>query len=404
MANKTQDNYASIAAQNKARTFAYFHARKDVEKFKSLDKISDPTTLGFKVYFDFVSDTGLLAQEQNVNSALAYLKRTKQLARYEALLHFIDVLKELNTDFPYLFQSLDGLDTLKIKLGFRYGEDSKITFNMLETVDMKVQSLISAYRAIVWDDERWVETLPVNLRRFSCSIYLYSSMVYDLYSDDDVTRSAIPNVMDSTGYVGSPDNFNHMMWQLNECEISVQDSGNSVFESASSNTETDFAKNNISISYRFAKPSGLFRTIFSNMNISSEELNAVQKSLITSATNDSIAAKLLNAVVKPIQESQVIKELNDKYGSSEKLKIYGSGLLNDATNYGIDYVSTKVINKVNKLFYGNVYGFSASTLLENIANGSTQSLINSAGMFTNKSASLSINGYAKSRKNIYTDL
>lgn len=165
----------------------------------------EPTYLTFRIEFDFRADkienqTGqdkwksrvmnlydfmpepLLSRpglgRNDFYSTYNYLVSAKgEDKRADMLDVFIDSLKDIQDNYPYYFQSVDGLaDLMKIdpKKGIRIPSDQNnvITIKCLEGLDMKITQLMQTYRKVVWDDyyQRWI--LPDMMRYFTMKIYV----------------------------------------------------------------------------------------------------------------------------------------------------------------------------------------------------------------------------------------
>jgi hypothetical protein len=142
----------------------------------------NPVNAGEIFYNNSLSSTISLNQE-NSYSALSYLANANEPTRVEMLKEFIEKFNNLQTDYPYYFQSVDGvLDLLKIDTtkGQRILNDKKITITCLEGLDLRMSYLLNLYRKIVWDDiyQRWV--LPDMMRYFTLRIYLAEFRTFHL--------------------------------------------------------------------------------------------------------------------------------------------------------------------------------------------------------------------------------
>lgn len=96
--------------------------------------------------------------------------------RADMLYTFINGLKDIQDNYPYYFQSVEGLgDLLKVvpSNGIRLKDDSNtITIKCLEGLDLKITQLMQLYKNIVWDDyyQRWI--LSDMMRFFNMKIYV----------------------------------------------------------------------------------------------------------------------------------------------------------------------------------------------------------------------------------------
>ena len=189
----------------------------------------DPTYLGFKFVFDFGSlpvnleygwaPSPLLRipnytsvdgaanmpknlfgqpQYQNVNSNVTYysaynylLERdgsyrgSNGLKRANALKQFQILLNNINTNSPWFFQSIDGLDRLEqIALsGFQdeFGVDTfdpartngkTLKINCLESLNLRMTALANLYNQATFDADNMRWLVPRNLRKFTMWIYV----------------------------------------------------------------------------------------------------------------------------------------------------------------------------------------------------------------------------------------
>jgi hypothetical protein len=128
-------------------------------------------------------NTVILLNDQNTYSAIQYLIDANEPTRAEMMKEFIAKFNSLQNDFPYYFQSIDGLSSL-LKIdptkGQRLPNDTKITITCLEGIDLRISYLLNLYRKIAWDDvyQRWV--LPDMMRYFTLKIYLSEFRTFHL--------------------------------------------------------------------------------------------------------------------------------------------------------------------------------------------------------------------------------
>ena len=106
------------------------------------------------------------------------IQSDKEAATVRDLLGFITDFKRLITEFPYLLISVEGLDTAyqkqyKVTDPYLGSGDDTITINCYETLDMKISSMFNKYLNSVYDRQFRRERVPMNLRRFNCSIYVH---------------------------------------------------------------------------------------------------------------------------------------------------------------------------------------------------------------------------------------
>jgi hypothetical protein len=184
----------------------------------------DPTYLGFKIFFDFDSPTidedglppsplfrknaytngGTLGSDPFgmgpsiynpslgiiYHSAQSYLIQREQnwvnAQRADSLFQFTELLRQINDQSPWFFQSIIGLDNLASveKEGYNgstSGEKSfdpqrtfgkSLTINCLESLNLRISALAELYRQSTFDYEYMREVVPRNLRKFRMWIYV----------------------------------------------------------------------------------------------------------------------------------------------------------------------------------------------------------------------------------------
>ena len=181
----------------------------DVQRFRRLDRggfnITDnPDLRFFKLLFYFYNDdesdntridwfnggsSGLLAPTwlenpsqddyYKYNSAWAYLKNNYEEERAVALKEFITLLSQISTQSPWYFKEVSGVDEALTREKWVVGDErKKISIKCLnDSVDRRIESLLSLYRSIVWSHSRKCEVLPANLRKFDMGLFVFSGLV-----------------------------------------------------------------------------------------------------------------------------------------------------------------------------------------------------------------------------------
>ncbi len=114
-------------------------------------------------------------EDRQTYSAIDYLYDANEFTRARMLEEFVIKFNELQSNFQWYFQKIDGVDELlKINPGFgmRVPSDKRLTITTLEGVDQRMTHLLNLYRKIAWDDtyQRWV--LPDMMRYFTLDIYI----------------------------------------------------------------------------------------------------------------------------------------------------------------------------------------------------------------------------------------
>lgn len=306
--------------------------------------LNDPTYTGFKLFFHFDATSGLLANEQHQNSALAYLKRIGQTERYNLLNRFINVLSRVNSETPWIFQSIDGLEELwNVPFTESY-VNKQLTLNTLETIDGKISSLATMYRNIAYDFERHVEVLPVNLRRFSMSIYLY-----DFRNFDNLSQTAV----DLLQTVKNQDvnDLNHTLLDVGYCQFDVTSGSGPA--SVASNISYDMTPNNLKINYEKFVISALFKSITGNTKVSAESF-AFTDAAVTGESEFSPDKGSKNGTFGQVKDS--VNELLNL----DSWKTKAVNIIDDQQDAFIDRVRATVVAKL----LGNVHGFALTDMMK----------------------------------------
>ena len=187
-----------------------------------------PSHSYFKLLFYFHNnDTnetagGLLAPTWQVatgnyymyNSAWAYLMQNGEHERAEKLEQFITLLSDINSESPWYFSEVSGVDealnrALVTSNEFKLDESrKKISIKCLpDAVDQRIGTLLSLYRDVTWS---WImkrEVIPANLRKFDMAIYIWESPMYSLTTDAKLNE-------DSSEFSSS-----YRMIEFHNCEI-----------------------------------------------------------------------------------------------------------------------------------------------------------------------------------------
>lgn len=244
-----------------------------------MTKYNDPISLNFKLLIDYDKPYGLLADEKYTNSALAYLKRIGEDGRYYMLATWIQNLKTLVKNYEFLFVGIEGLDMIQnMKPGHMPTVDDKLVISIRETIDLRVQALITNYNQIWYDHTRGVEILPINLRRFDMSIVVFSGGVFNMKKYDKISYKTpgeapidaeiLPTIRklsdDFFNFEGIQE-FNHVIYNLIDAQIMPYESGKT-FAAEVSNEEHNVVKNMLTINYKFCNYSGTFNNVSGKMN------------------------------------------------------------------------------------------------------------------------------------------
>ena len=126
--------------------------------------------------------------EAEKNDPSAYANRIREAKNirntYEVpqtvydMLGFINGMRKLTTEYPYVLQTITGLDEaykkyFDAKEPYQGSGEGKISIDCLEYIDMRITSMFNKYFNAVYDHRYKRERVPINLRRFQCSIFVH---------------------------------------------------------------------------------------------------------------------------------------------------------------------------------------------------------------------------------------
>ena len=113
-----------------------------------------------------------------LNSAWGYLMNNNEWERATTLQKFVELLSSVSTKSPWYFQEITGLDDALGRENFTVGEErKKISIKCLpDSIDHRIESLLSMYRSIVWSHVKKCEVVPANLRKFDMGLFIYSGL------------------------------------------------------------------------------------------------------------------------------------------------------------------------------------------------------------------------------------
>ena len=170
------------------------------------------------------------------------------------MLGFIRGMTRLTTEYPYLMQTITGLDeayknNYGVKDSFRGSIDNKISITIYESLDLKVSGMFNKYFNAVYDAQYRRERVPVNLRRFNCSVF-----VHDIRNFYKMTTS-LGRAIRKSGQLNIPkivevalNSMSAIEFKFFGCEIIPEETG-SIFENVSNADRGDMRMTNFTFSY-----------------------------------------------------------------------------------------------------------------------------------------------------------
>lgn len=261
---------------------------------KGLSSILDePAWFYFKIFFDFDTNHGLFGGLLNskylhgaTNSAAKYLysvkdihKHAKPLDRINALYKLASILSYINTNAPWYFKSINGLNKAIYSGVEDFSQEKSIEIETLpDAIDMRLSTLMSLYKYACFDNILSKEIIPENLRKFNLTIILFQSPLRYLHTSYitqqnaefmGINTNSIPfankllgfnkksskvnyKSMNETNSKGFADMMSMKIISLYGCEISKESLGAMIPGSISNDTPFQLGKNTIKITFTSA--------------------------------------------------------------------------------------------------------------------------------------------------------
>jgi hypothetical protein len=235
----------------------------------------EPGYFYFKIFFNFDSHYGLLSnllsdsvsdKKLYQNSAIFYLAsvedyytREKISHRMLALYKFGALLRTIQTDTPWFFKGVNGLDKLNGLADVALGKERTIEIVCnTESVDMRLGTLFDLYKYATYDSINFKDILPSNLRKFDMSIITYHMPIRYLQTNIQIKRITErsikkENCINAKSMTPAGDDFSNVMsykmYTFKNCEIVRESLDTSTPGSLVNETAFNMGNNSIKISY-----------------------------------------------------------------------------------------------------------------------------------------------------------
>lgn len=380
---------------------AYSTIINDIRRFRHDDKkrsFDQPGNFYFKILFYFENTpedyseadknyasyktSNLLGSEYDINTALYYLKANRQIERFNYLKRFINLLSEINTECPWYFQSISGLNEVlnkkqisgEIKIE---PERKSITIGFLpETVDNRIGTLFDLYKAACFSYVNKKEILPANLRKFDMGIYIFpQQMIYNINNGDSYM---------SAGPVAESNNSAVRMGckyiELQGCEFDIT-SFNEPFATLNNNDANQFTYNikiNIDDAYESRYNEFLLDNIGDFVQLdflsrSASDINADMASLefqrdailgTDDFNMDGFSDEEKNRIAQSNTNAQSTLNTQRNMLRSRYDAVTNSNIATQLVGEAAGFVK----NKLKSVVLGNFYGFSPKNLYDNVGN------------------------------------
>jgi len=193
---------------------------------------------------------GTPANENHVNDNFSRVYFEIPQTVYDMIGFKKDMLKIVD-EHPYVFQSITGLDEaykkyFEIKDPHMGSGDDKISIECLEFLDMRVSAMFNKYFNAVYDRQYRRERVPINLRRFNCSIFVHDIRNFRNSIDNmnvDLNQGDLNNLaLFALNYMSA------IEFKLFDCEIVPSETG-SIFETVANNSAGDMRRTKFTFTY-----------------------------------------------------------------------------------------------------------------------------------------------------------
>lgn len=379
----------------------------------------------------------------NSPTAWSYFVLNNDGGRAYRVRRFVELLSNINTNSPWYFQSIKGLDeavTRKVVGGdFNFeSEPQKITIDCLEDAyDQRIGTLLDLYRSFVWSWETKREMLPSNLRKFDMTIIAFQMPIRGMHISrkalsmgtperrgDNKTKSELTNVLmgpagPTVVYADGTENpvASFKAFEFHGCEIDYSSTRSGWSEL--SNAEGSVPKYSIEIKYddmyeiRFSEFAGIYASDLGadtgaymfdensesfdmSDNVDFVIIGAKSCGTIPYGESDSVpySADIPNKSVEVIQYT-------DELPASTKTAKYesNSGVLDQVVGHATAWAN----NKLKTLYLGNLNGFSLArtgSMIEQAMSGDLFGTISNIQQATKKNWD---GGNLKLGENIYKE-
>ena len=167
------------------------------------------------------------------------------------MIGFITGMKKMIYKYPYIIQGITGLDVAYnkhygIKDPYLGSGTDKITLTCLESLDLRVSSMFNRYFNAVYDRQYRRERVPVNLRRFNCSVYVHDTRHFkpiERINKNGELIDTYNRILELTDMYYSVIEF-----RFYDCEIVPEETGN-IFNDISNEAPSEMKKTNFTFTY-----------------------------------------------------------------------------------------------------------------------------------------------------------
>ena len=290
------------------------------------------------------------------------------------------MLQKINLEYPWYFQTIEGLDAAWTRDFATPKVKKELTINCIESIDLRMTSLIDLYRKAAYDWNNTREILTDNLRHFELDVMIYDKRAFRTsLQGEEISKRKPGNTSRyeevNKTFLGETEfERSSIMFNISFAEIKLE-SGTSVF-GAVSNSNPEAAQSDIKIEYESIEESNLFRILTMLYNSDNNKfwytkdyLNNILVTLNGQGSGGFDKSLLGDVIVSPnVQESidkfnlkNAIKNAKQKAG--QEIGNFTQDFIGNLQKDLESSVTGAIKSQLNSLFLGNVYGFSAASLV-----------------------------------------
>lgn len=161
------------------------------------------------------------------------------------MLGFISGMRRMTTEYPYIINGITGLDKAYenhygVKDPYMGSGDNKIVLSCWESLDLRVTTMFNRYFNAVYDRQYRRERVPVNLRRFNCSVYVHDVRNFVTNNTNAKYENRMLELTDMY--------YSAIEFKFYDCEIVPEETGN-IFNDISNEAPTEMKKTNFTFTY-----------------------------------------------------------------------------------------------------------------------------------------------------------
>lgn len=405
----------------------FIRNRKNFKIVNDADIFDTPAALFYKIIFYFNDEQGFLGvdriNDETVtldsnykNTALNFLRLNNELDRAFLLKKFLYLLSSINTETPWYFQEISGLDNAIERKIFSDKEvkiedtPRQLTIKCLnDAVDNRIGTLLDLYRAICYSYDKRKEIIPANLRKFNMGILLFNAPLRGITGKSAgknininiANKNNIYKVKSESEEYDSIDITSAKLYEFKNCEIDYN-SSKSAFSSLNTTDGPMSPEYTITINYndcyesrfndvmksvitdfinvdenfenslnknlqKVVTPSGKYEQLSNNLETRFDFENADEQYWLKTDLSDADDNDLINNKLKV---SNAAKNIYDTYGNATIPTLFVSQVNRVATDIkqAIQIPKIKIFNE-NIHNNGTVTRFGRYEYLNRVADG-----------------------------------